>query len=72
MALLLELHNAHLEYERRQNRVTTLRLRRVLKKIRDISPEWMREVQRIQNQINEETKENFHNLQKLRKGNKDE
>jgi hypothetical protein len=53
LKLLVELHNANLDYQRRQNKVTTKRLRKVLKQLTDSLRPMRDEIQDIQKEKNE-------------------
>lgn len=53
LKLLVELHNANLDYQRRQNKVTTKRLRKVLKQLTDSLRPIRDEIQDIQKENTE-------------------
>lgn len=67
--LLVEVHNANIEYQRRQNRLTSKRLRKAMSDLRALTLPIRQEIQRVQLEINEETKANFARLQQLKKEN---
>lgn len=69
LRLLVEVHNANIEYRRRQNRLTTKRLRKALSDLRALTLPIRQEIQSVQHDINSHTKANFARLQKLKKEN---